>query len=894
MNAQGGYSVKTTCMKQMITALLVILSFATNLPLCAQQKGAAPLNPVGAFPNPQSTRAVVVGISDYQSPQIPDLRFADRDAEAFAEWLQSKAGGSLPKEQIQTLLNGQATFGNIVSALEWLIDASGEGDVAIIYFSGHGDVESKKRSEPGFLLPFDSPPVSYMAGAYPLYYLQLVIETLSLDKGARVVVVADACRAGKLAGASIGGAAVTAANLARQVANEVKILSCQSNEFSIEGEQWGGGRGVFSYHLVDGLTGLADQNADGRVSLHELDRYIGDKVPAETAPLNQIPMTLGDRQSSLALVDAPSLEALRKTRAQQTQALEQVAAKGVGVQEVLANADTTVLRLYEQFQLALKNGDLLAPAGHCANDLYLLLEKDQQLQPLLGVMRRNLAAALQNEVQQTLNALLESDPELMTVWQKNPTPYELYPAYLQRALELLGENHYLRNSLLSKKLYFEADLLKNRSLDKEADPQVRDSLRQVVKNMLLEAIRLEDRAAYLYWAIGSLYFANNPFRTDSLEAWNRKALDLSPHWLVPILDIADEYQNSWTDMKNTEKWMNEAYQIAPESYFVIERMAWLRQWQGRLDEAVELCHRMIALKPGLYNGYHALGYTYWMSMEPQLSLEWALKSLNYTRNTWSHQIVIWAYMLTRRPELALIHAHTLESEKGLTIGSKEWAYARLSSYLLDYRKYDEAESFIRRVQASGKYAACLVVARSAEGRIAWHRGEPERARQLFESAFSLDPSNNACFSEINAWLGKLEAEKGRVKQADSLFQKAIGTRSGSFMDDFEPQAEAHYRYGLFLLAQNRLAEAKTMFEKANEWHSQRGWKGWHGLALLAARQGEREQALDFLEKSLDFYFPIPGPIMEEPLFKKIRKTKRFKAMMEKYFPPTSLENQFKD
>ena len=37
------------------------------------------------------TYAVVVGISDYQDPGIPDLRFADKDAEAFAAFLSSKA-----------------------------------------------------------------------------------------------------------------------------------------------------------------------------------------------------------------------------------------------------------------------------------------------------------------------------------------------------------------------------------------------------------------------------------------------------------------------------------------------------------------------------------------------------------------------------------------------------------------------------------------------------------------------------------------------------------------------------------------------------------------------------------------------------------------------------------
>ena len=33
-----------------------------------------------------STRAVVIGITDYHDKDIPDLRFADRDAEAYANY----------------------------------------------------------------------------------------------------------------------------------------------------------------------------------------------------------------------------------------------------------------------------------------------------------------------------------------------------------------------------------------------------------------------------------------------------------------------------------------------------------------------------------------------------------------------------------------------------------------------------------------------------------------------------------------------------------------------------------------------------------------------------------------------------------------------------------------
>jgi hypothetical protein len=38
-----------------------------------------------------STYVVVIGISDYQDAEIPDLKFAHRDAEAFANFLRSPA-----------------------------------------------------------------------------------------------------------------------------------------------------------------------------------------------------------------------------------------------------------------------------------------------------------------------------------------------------------------------------------------------------------------------------------------------------------------------------------------------------------------------------------------------------------------------------------------------------------------------------------------------------------------------------------------------------------------------------------------------------------------------------------------------------------------------------------
>ncbi|MFZ1297181.1 MAG: hypothetical protein WAT16_03995, partial [Saprospiraceae bacterium] len=74
-----------------ILLLYIGFSFMGN----AQEKGVSPL----AAPNKSGFTgklyAVVVGISDYQDAGIPDLRFAERDAKLFYDFLKGKAGYSL-------------------------------------------------------------------------------------------------------------------------------------------------------------------------------------------------------------------------------------------------------------------------------------------------------------------------------------------------------------------------------------------------------------------------------------------------------------------------------------------------------------------------------------------------------------------------------------------------------------------------------------------------------------------------------------------------------------------------------------------------------------------------------------------------------------------------------
>ncbi|MBL7820537.1 MAG: caspase family protein [Saprospiraceae bacterium] len=543
-------------MKLYFVVILVVI----NCSLYSQSKGVSPLSTNNQQPPTKNTYAVVIGISDYQDKAIPDLRFATRDAEAFANFLRSKAGGSLDGDHLKVLTNEYATAGNVSSYLYWLVEECREGDQAIIYFSGHGDVEAKFRGQPGFLLCWDAPSRVYMAGGtVQLGLLQTVISTLSLDTKAKVTVIADACRSGKLAGSENNGSQLTNANLSQQYANEIKILSCQPNEFSIEGEQWGGGRGAFSYNLVDALYGLADGNGDLFVTLHELDRYLEDHVTAEVAPVSQVPMILGMRSEILARVDASLLAAIKSGKSNQQTLLSSIDTKGME-DDVLARVDTSISRTYKLFNQALKNKIFLEPAQACAEHYYQKLIKESGLIRLHPTMTRNYAAALQDEAQQAINNYLQTDQkELELRWKYDPK-YENYPAYLQKAAELLGPHHYTYKAIKAREYYYTGLNLRLKGEQKNDTNFFKSA-----KIELMKSLEYESNSSYVLNELGYINKKSKNY-SQAIEYFNNATLQ-SPKWLLPRINLMNTY-NRLGELDKALQCGKKMYADYPDSYLL--------------------------------------------------------------------------------------------------------------------------------------------------------------------------------------------------------------------------------------------------------------------------------------------------------------------------------------
>jgi hypothetical protein len=193
------------------------------------------------------TYGIVIGISSYENTAIPQLQFADKDANLFYSYL---IGKNIPKENLKLLLNKDASISAIYEAMDWLKKQCSEGDVAYIYFSGHGDLETKEQKSLGYLLAYNSPSNNYKNNAISLENLNADANTLTLEKKVKVIIITDACHSGKLAGDFFKGKNYVNEQLQMVLNNEVRLTSCDVDQEAAEGQQWGDGRGVFSYYLV--------------------------------------------------------------------------------------------------------------------------------------------------------------------------------------------------------------------------------------------------------------------------------------------------------------------------------------------------------------------------------------------------------------------------------------------------------------------------------------------------------------------------------------------------------------------------------------------------------------------------------------------------------------------
>ncbi len=233
--------------------------------------------------------ALVVGIGDYHFPDESgaDLEFSVNDALAFAEFLQSPAGGAVQPRDLRLRTDSDATASTLAKDLNWVFKKSRDGDVVKIFFSGQAQLWG---DEP-VLLTGDSRPGSDSRPESTLS-LGLLGQLAAKTRAQRVELYLDLARA-------------TPAPPARSPQHREKLMrslqsldqslpalflfvSTRHQQQSLEERSFGaadasppwpgGGHGAFTFALLRAMSGEADANSDGAVNLAELCMFLPQAV----------------------------------------------------------------------------------------------------------------------------------------------------------------------------------------------------------------------------------------------------------------------------------------------------------------------------------------------------------------------------------------------------------------------------------------------------------------------------------------------------------------------------------------------------------------------------------------------------------------------------------------
>ena len=217
--------------------------------------------------------AVVIGIGSYRESVIPAVKYARRDAEVVAKYLEHLSG--IPRENIALLTDANATKSDIEAYLEdWLPRRVTPASRVYFYYAGHGAPEPEGKG--AFLVPYEGHP-DFTSKLVPLGRLY---QTLNRLKAREVVVLLDSCFSGAK-GRSVMQSGIRPLVLTseRQLAVEGKavvVASASGSEVTSDFEP--ARHGLFTYFLLKGLRGEADNNGDTMVTIGELFGFVSSHV----------------------------------------------------------------------------------------------------------------------------------------------------------------------------------------------------------------------------------------------------------------------------------------------------------------------------------------------------------------------------------------------------------------------------------------------------------------------------------------------------------------------------------------------------------------------------------------------------------------------------------------
>ena len=609
--------------------------------------------------------AMIVGISKYK--HIRPLTYADKDAELFRDYLKSPGAGSMPDANIFCLLNEEAQAGNFwAKGFAWLRSKNlKKGDRLYLYFAGHGDAISPAEY---FFLTYECNPAgdknNYLAGGnIQLYNVKNRIAE-QVSNGVEVLLIMDACRSNELPGGNEGQQILNAA-ISEKKTGEIMMLATGAGQESLEDAAIGTGHGLFTYYLVDGLTGLADQsgNNNQRITLAELSLYINGKVPViaqEKYNRKQEPFFCCEEKNNnnIAVVDSTFMHhwsVVKQLSDGAGNELQSMAFTAKGRSLDIGKSDPIYMDHYYKFANAIKETNLLENDTSAAAYLTILTQMDST-HVMTKEARASLAAALINYAQTKINLYLQGKDALAVQQIRSQLDEMDNPGDMEATLsrmEKVARQDFAQTADLLQQAMNYLDV-KDSSFTQTLQAKVHffrahGFFDKGNKTMdYVEALKfarlsnqIDSNAAYTLNTLASLFIQNK--QLDSAIIYARKAVVQAPAWRYPYLNLAYAYSKmnikdsalpyylkalevdstnadayvdlgrfyyQWRELEPAIRQYKKALQLDGQNLYAHNNMGWILKELKQYPQSIQHFRNSIAIDSALFSSYNGLSKVY--------------------------------------------------------------------------------------------------------------------------------------------------------------------------------------------------------------------------------------------------------------------------------------------
>jgi adenylate cyclase len=318
-----------------------------------------------------------------------------------------------------------------------------------------------------------------------------------------------------------------------------------------------------------------------------------------------------------------------------------------------------------------------------------------------------------------------------------------------------------------------------------------------------KALELDPGYALAYTGLADA-FAQKAGIFGSEEAWfdssikmSKKAIDLDPNLSegYKSLGVVYAYRGKF---RSAIGYYSKALELNPNFGAAINNIGSMYWWLGRYDEAYPWAVKSIQVDPARASGYATLGLIYTGLALDSAAQKWFLTSIELLPNVIREENLIKSYITIKD-------------------------YKKAREYIQNRQKESPGDNGILEVA----------------GLVEVNAGDFQKAKVLFDSAFSKNPAKKEYSSEYAFVLWKLN----KKKEAALIFSKA-----------------AH--------------EAEEIIKQGNE-----EFNSPYILAQVNAVLGNKESAYNWLQQAINNGWRQYEMSLNDPLFENIRNDDRFKEMM---------------